>query len=61
LGKKAIINLKPMQPGDVPAAYADVSALMQDVGFKPCTTIETGIDRFVEWYCSYYLKVSVRS
>jgi UDP-glucuronate 4-epimerase len=54
LGKKAERNLLPMQPGDVPATWADVDDLVQDVGFKPDTTIEEGIARFVEWYREYY-------
>ena len=54
LGRKAEKNLLPMQPGDVPATYADVSDLERDVGFKPDTSIEVGIKRFVEWYKSYY-------
>ena len=54
LGKKARLDLLPMQPGDVPATTADVSALEEAVGFKPSTTVETGIGRFVEWYKSYY-------
>ena len=54
LGKKAKKNLLPIQPGDVPATYADVADLMRDVGFKPSTPIEEGIKRFVEWYKGYY-------
>ena len=54
LGKKAEKNLLPMQPGDVPATYADVDDLMRDVGFRPATPITVGIARFVEWYRSYY-------
>ncbi|MDX9715157.1 MAG: NAD-dependent epimerase [Dissulfurispiraceae bacterium] len=54
LGKKAQKNMMPMQPGDVPATYADVHDLTKDVGFKPATTIETGIKNFVEWYREYY-------
>lgn len=54
LGKKAEKNLLPMQAGDVPATYADVDALVQDVGFKPSTTIEEGINRFIQWYQQYY-------
>jgi UDP-glucuronate 4-epimerase len=54
LGKKAKKELLDMQPGDVPATYADVDDLMKDVGFKPQTSIETGIRRFVDWYKSYY-------
>lgn len=54
LGKTAIKNLLPMQPGDVPATYADVSDLETDVGFKPQTSVEEGIGNFVEWYKKYY-------
>jgi len=54
LGKKAKKNLLPIQPGDVPATYADVDDLMRDVGFKPSIPIEEGIRRFVEWYKGYY-------
>ena len=45
-----------MQPGDVPTTYADVTDLMNDVGFKPETPIEVGIQRFVDWYREYYSK-----
>jgi len=54
LGRKAEKNLLPIQAGDVPATYADVDDLMKDVGFKPQTSIEEGIKRFVEWYREYY-------
>jgi UDP-glucuronate 4-epimerase len=54
LGKKAERNLLPIQPGDVPATYADVDDLVREVGFKPATTIEEGIKKFVEWYREYY-------
>jgi len=54
IGKKAQKNLMPLQPGDVPATYADVDDLMRDVGFKPDTPIEVGVKKFVEWYRSYY-------
>ncbi len=54
LGIKAKKNLLPMQPGDVPVTYADVDPLIQDVGFKPNTPIEVGIEQFVKWYQSYY-------
>lgn len=54
LGKKAIKNLLPLQPGDVPDTYADVDALIEDVDYKPATPVETGIARFVEWYRDYY-------
>ncbi|MRR34353.1 NAD-dependent epimerase/dehydratase family protein, partial [bacterium] len=54
LGRKAIRNLMPIQPGDVPATCADVDDLMRDAGFAPKTTIEEGISKFVEWYREYY-------
>lgn len=53
-GKKAKENLMPMQPGDVPITYADIDDLIADTGFKPSTSIEDGIARFVEWYKRYY-------
>lgn len=55
LGKQSVKNLLPIQAGDVPATAADVDDLMQDVGFRPDTDIETGISRFVEWYRHYYI------
>jgi UDP-glucuronate 4-epimerase len=54
LGKKAVKNLLPLQPGDVPDTYADVDALIEDVDYKPSTSVETGIDNFVKWYRDYY-------
>ncbi|MEQ8304033.1 MAG: NAD-dependent epimerase [Cyclobacteriaceae bacterium] len=54
LGKKAIKNLMPIQPGDVPETYADIEALEQAVGFRPSTSIEEGVGKFVEWYRGYY-------
>lgn len=54
LGKKAELNLLPMQPGDVPATFADVDDLSRDVGFRPNTSVEEGISRFVDWYREYY-------
>jgi UDP-glucuronate 4-epimerase len=54
LGRKAIIDPKPMQPGDVRATYADVSKIAHDVGYVPKVSISEGIPRFVEWYRSYY-------
>ncbi|MCH8500050.1 MAG: NAD-dependent epimerase [Marinobacter sp.] len=53
-GKSAVKNLLPMQPGDVPATYADVDALIEDVGYKPDTGVEEGIGRFVDWYRDFY-------
>ncbi|MCW5910436.1 MAG: NAD-dependent epimerase [Cyclobacteriaceae bacterium] len=54
LGKTAVKNFLPLQDGDVPATYADVDDLIRDVGFKPGTSIETGISNFVDWYKIYY-------
>jgi UDP-glucuronate 4-epimerase len=54
LGRTAVKNMLPMQMGDVPATYADVEALTQDTGFRPATPIEVGVERFVDWYRSYY-------
>jgi UDP-glucuronate 4-epimerase len=54
IGKKAKRELLPMQPGDVPATYADVDDLMREAGFKPATPIGDGIARFIEWYRVYH-------
>lgn len=54
LGMSARKELLPMQPGDVPATYADIGDLIRDTGFKPSTTIEEGIARFVKWYRDYH-------
>jgi UDP-glucuronate 4-epimerase len=54
VGKKALKNLLPPQPGDVPRTVADVDALVADIGFQPRTPIEEGIRRFVEWYREFY-------
>ncbi|MEQ6121685.1 NAD-dependent epimerase [Reichenbachiella sp. MALMAid0571] len=54
LGKKAIKNYLPIQKGDVPRTYANVDDLMNDVGYKPSTSLEYGISQFVEWYKKYY-------
>jgi UDP-glucuronate 4-epimerase len=56
LGKTAKKNFMPMQPGDVPATYANVDDLVREIDFKPQTTIEEGIGKFVEWYRGYYEK-----
>ncbi len=53
-GKTAKKNLLPIQPGDVPATYADVSDLIADMGYKPQTPIQEGVDRFVAWYREFY-------
>ena len=54
LGKEAIKNFLPLQPGDVPDTYADVSDLVNDLGYKPSTILEDGIRDFVEWYNKFY-------
>jgi UDP-glucuronate 4-epimerase len=54
LQKKAQLDLQPLQPGDVLTTYADVDDLVRDVGFKPQTSIQEGISRFVDWYREYY-------
>jgi UDP-glucuronate 4-epimerase len=54
LGKKAQRVMMPLQSGDVPATYADVDSLVEDIGFKPTTSIEEGIGRFVGWYREFY-------
>ena len=54
LGRKAVKNLLPMQPGDVPETCADTAELAADVGFQPSTPIEEGIARFVQWYRGYH-------
>jgi UDP-glucuronate 4-epimerase len=53
LGKKAIREMKPMQPGDVPATYADTRALKEAVGYTPSTPLEAGLARFAAWFKSY--------
>ena len=54
LGRKANKNFMPMQMGDVAETYADIDDLIRDTGFRPSTTIETGLRRFVDWYKEYY-------
>jgi UDP-glucuronate 4-epimerase len=53
-GRTAIKEMLPMQPGDVPATYADIEDLARDVGFRPATTIEDGIGRFAKWFREYH-------
>ena len=53
-GRKARLDMQPMQPGDVPDTCADVTALKEDVGYEPSTPVEVGVPRFVEWYQEYY-------
>ncbi len=52
-GREAIRDYQPMQDGDVPATYADISAIQRDLGFAPTTTIDAGIPKFVDWYRAY--------
>ena len=54
LGRKAEKNLLPLQPGDVPDTYADVEDLVRDADYRPRTTVEEGVARFVEWYRGFY-------
>jgi len=54
LGKKAEIRFEPMQPGDVPASYAEIEASQRNLGFEPATPIREGIPRFVRWYREHY-------
>ncbi|MGH9636416.1 MAG: hypothetical protein ACRD72_16420, partial [Candidatus Angelobacter sp.] len=54
IGKKANIKWLPMQPGDVPVTYADIDRLGEEVGYRPQTSIEEGVSRFVDWYREFY-------
>jgi UDP-glucuronate 4-epimerase len=54
LGRKARVELLPLQPGDVVATAADIAALERDVGFRPTTPVAEGVQRFVDWYRAYY-------
>jgi len=56
LGKKIEKNMMPIQPGDVPATYADVSDLVEDLGYKPSTPIQEGINKFIDWYLEFFKK-----
>ena len=56
LGRKATMNMLPLQAGDVPDTWADIADLQRDVGYTPATTVEVGIRRFVDWYLQYYGK-----
>ena len=53
-GKTAIKDFQPMQPGDVPATYADIDAIARDMGYAPTTSLEVGLPKFVEWYRTYH-------
>ena len=61
LGKKAIKEFLPMQPGDVPATWADTSDLENDLGYKPNTPVKEGVKRFVEWYRGYMNHSKIQS
>jgi UDP-glucuronate 4-epimerase len=54
LGRKAVKNFLPLQPGDVPETCADIDDLVRDVGYRPATPVEVGVRRFVDWFCDYY-------
>jgi UDP-glucuronate 4-epimerase len=54
LGKQAVKNFLPLQPGDIPATYADIRELIEDVHYKPDTSIEIGVEKLVRWYRDYY-------
>jgi UDP-glucuronate 4-epimerase len=54
LGRKAQKNMLPLQPGDVPDTFADIDDLERDVGYRPATPVEVGVERFVRWYVDYY-------
>jgi UDP-glucuronate 4-epimerase len=54
LGKKAVMNFLPMQDGEVTETYSDVDDLIRDVGFKPSTTVDVGIGKFVDWFLEYH-------
>ncbi|WP_242445872.1 hypothetical protein [Chromatium okenii] len=54
LGKQADMELLPLQPGDVPDTFADVSDLVRDTGYFPSTPVAEGVARFVEWYRTFY-------
>ena len=54
VGRKAVIEMLPAQPGDVADTFAEVSGLVRDIGVQPKVTVEEGIARFVEWFREYY-------
>ena len=55
LGKKSRKNFLPMQPGDVVRTYANIDNLYDEIGYKPITHIEKGLEKFIDWYKSYYI------
>ena len=52
-GRRAEVELQPMQPGDVPRTYADIDAIARDLSYAPTTPVEVGVPRFVEWFKAY--------
>jgi UDP-glucuronate 4-epimerase len=54
MGTAAVTEMLPMQPGDVYETYADISSLSNDTGYKPLTSLEEGIKKFLQWYLHYY-------
>ena len=54
VGRKAVCEFLPMQPGEVPETYADIDSITRDIGFRPTTTIDEGVPRFVAWYREYH-------
>ena len=52
-GKKAEIDFQPMQPGDARQSFADIEAITRDLGYKPTTSIDVGVPKFVQWYKEY--------
>jgi UDP-glucuronate 4-epimerase len=54
IGRKAELHLLPMQPGDIEATLADVSRLERAIGYRPVTTVDEGVRRFVDWYAAHY-------
>jgi UDP-glucuronate 4-epimerase len=53
-GRKAVLDMQPMQPGDVPRTYADIDAIQKDLGYAPTTPVELGFPRFVDWFKTYH-------
>ena len=53
-GRKAVVEMQPMQPGDVPRTFADIAETTRDLGWRPTTSVETGFPRFVQWYKEYH-------
>jgi UDP-glucuronate 4-epimerase len=54
LGRKAVRNLLPLQLGDVPDTSANIDDLVNDVGYRPATSVEEGVRKFTDWFCEYY-------